>query len=352
MKIAYLLESTALCGGVKVVFSQARELLKRSHSVTIISQDAYPEWLKDSVPFRRHDPLDPVMLSEFDYVIGTFPRQIMRLSSHADIVRKLLHLVQGYEGDCLEGKPFLETIEACYSLPIPKVTVSRRLAHRLGEMFPGRSFYPIGQGVEHEIFYPCEEASLGSSNPVDRIFLIGPLNISIKAIPVGLQAYNFVREKYPSTKLVRISQIDTRQEEEKLVGSISDYYVNVRAKEVGETMRSGSGIFISPSGPGEGFGLPAIEAMASGIPSVLTAIPSYLSFSDPHDYALFVPHNSPEKMAEAVCSLIENKKERMRLIKRGIEVASLYSFERVAKNLETVFSEVSLKKRAGSGDKG
>lgn len=343
MKIAYLLESTSLCGGVKVVFSQAKELLKRGHSVEIISHDAYPDWVEDFVPYRRHDPLDRDVLRQFDCVIATFPKLIMGLSSYPDISKKLLHLVQGYEGDYLEGKGFMSLIEDCYSLPIPKLTISRRLADRLGKMFPGKSFYPIGQGVEHEYFYPSGENAPVPLDPVDRIFLIGPLHISVKDIPVGLNAYNLIKKKYPSVKLVRISQINTRSEEEELVGFIQDYHVNVKPREVGEIMRCGRGILISPSGPGEGFGLPVLEAMATGIPGVLTAIPSYLAFSDPCDYAVFVPHNSPEATARAVCRLMKDEREHMRLSRRGREVASLYSFEKVAENLEAVF----LRSRSG-----
>jgi glycosyltransferase involved in cell wall biosynthesis len=337
MKIAYLLESTSLWGGVKVVFSQARSLLKRGHSVEIISHDEYPTWVDDFVPYRRHDPLDPDVLRQFDCVIATFPKQVLGLFSYPDILEKSLHLVQGYEGDSLEGKPFIRLIEDCYSLPIPKLTVSKRLAERLGKMFPGRSFYPIGQGIEHRFFFPSGENARSSLAPVDRIFLIGPLHNSIKDIPVGLNAYSLIRREYPSVKLVRISQFNTRSEEEDLVGLIEDYHVNVRPREVGEIMRSGRGILISPSGPGEGFGLPALEAMATGIPSVLTAIPSYLALSDPCDYAVFVPHNSSEAMAQAVCRLMKDERGYMRLTRRGREVASLYSFEKVAGNLEAVF---------------
>lgn len=352
MKLAYLLEDTSLCGGVKVVFSQARELLKRGHSVEIISHDAYPAWVEDSVPYRRHDPLDPDILKGFDWVIATFPRLIMGLSSYPAILRKLLHLVQGYEGDYLEGKGFIKLIEDCYSLSIPKLTVSRQLADRLGKMFPRGHFFSIGQGIEHVHFFPSGANDTACLDPVDRIFLIGPLHISIKNIRVGLHAYNFIKEQYPSVKLVRISQVNTRLEEEELVGPIEDYHVNVRPREVGEIMRCGSGIFISPSGPGEGFGLPVLEAMATGIPGVLTSIPSYLAFSDPSDYAVFVPNNSPEAMAEAVCSLMKDDRERMRLMKRGREVASLYSFARVARNLEAVITDVSFTNGIRTTDKG
>jgi glycosyltransferase involved in cell wall biosynthesis len=84
--------------------------------------------------------------------------------------------------------------------------------------------------------------------------------------------------------------------------------------------------------------LPALEALASGLPSVLTRIPSYGSFSDPCDYAAFVPADDAEAMAAGICALVQNGKERERLVRRGLEVASHFSYEKVADKLEACLS--------------
>jgi len=46
MNIAYLLESTGLFGGVKVVLQQADALARRGHRVTVVSPEPAPEWFR------------------------------------------------------------------------------------------------------------------------------------------------------------------------------------------------------------------------------------------------------------------------------------------------------------------
>ena len=59
-------------------------------------------------------------------------------------------------------------------------------------------------------------------------------------------------------------------------------------------------VFISSSLEGEGFGLPAVEALASGVPAILTDISSYGNMDNTHDFACFVPPREPEEIATAV----------------------------------------------------
>jgi len=78
----------------------------------------------------------------------------------------------------------------------------------------------------------------------------------------------------------------------------------------------------------EGFGLPLVEAMASGVPvaaSLGSAIPEVC-----RDAALYFRPESPESMAEKVISVIEDGKLREKLIARGKERARDFSWEKVA----------------------
>lgn len=338
MKVAYLLESTVLCGGVKVVFRQAEALLKRHHHVVVICPEERPPWFDGHVLYERNDPLDRNLLKGYDRIIATTPRLIWSLYRHPEVRKKLWHLVQGYEGDCQETQGFKVLIEDAYSLPVRKITVSKCLADRLGRTFPGRLFFSVGQGLERHYFFPGRDGQRQPTAKVCSIFLVGPLTISVKQIRLGLIAFSKAREYHPFLKLVRIATVDTRSEEEPMVARIKDYHVHLSPREVGEVFRSGNGILLSPSGPGEGFGLPALEAMASGLPTVLSDIPSHRGFSDPCDYAMFVSHDDANAMAMALCQLIEDVYERQRLIKKGLEVAALFSFDKVAEALEGVLS--------------
>jgi glycosyltransferase involved in cell wall biosynthesis len=78
----------------------------------------------------------------------------------------------------------------------------------------------------------------------------------------------------------------------------------------------------------EGFGLPLVEAMASGVPvaaSQTSAIPEIC-----RDAAVYFQPENPESMAEKVLSVIEDEELRKKLVVRGKERARDFSWERAA----------------------
>lgn len=339
-KIAYLLESTCLCGGVKVVFRQAEALMKRGYDVTVISAENYPDWFEGTVAYQKADPFGTINATFWDAVVGTTPRLL--LHHYPTIRQKLLHLVQGYEPDIAELKPYQAMVQEAYALPVLRVTISEAMNRVFCHRYPDQQFISVGQGLETNYFYPRSEVS-GCGQSVDRIFLMGPLSISFKQIYVGLMAFRMIKHRFPNLRLIRISPVDTRAEEELLIGPIDEYHVHVPPREVGNIFRTGNGIFISPSEAEEGFGLPAIEAMACGVPVVLTDILSYRTFATPCDYAEFASGGDSVSLSDAACILINDPVKRDDHVRRGLEVAAQFSYERVAHALEGVFDCVCSK---------
>ncbi len=96
-------------------------------------------------------------------------------------------------------------------------------------------------------------------------------------------------------------------------------------------------IYISSSLEGEGFGLPAVEALASGVPSILTDISTYRNMDAECDFACFVPPRDPEGIAGAVVNLISDTGLRDRCIGRGLEVAANFTLRKTKADLLAFF---------------
>jgi glycosyltransferase involved in cell wall biosynthesis len=87
-------------------------------------------------------------------------------------------------------------------------------------------------------------------------------------------------------------------------------------------------VFVFPSFY-EGFGIPILEAQASGLPVVTSSVSSMPEVAG--EGALFVDPNNPTQIAEAVYKIISDQAVRDRLIALGQENIKKFSWEKCAR---------------------
>lgn len=330
MKIAYILESTGLSGGAKVVFDQAEALTARRHEVVIFAREIPPAWRKAPCPVVQVEgTLTDADWARFNLVLATFVGHVLDLQKS---VPHLIHFTQGYEGDYTNDPAELAIVRAAYDAPVPKVAVSPELARRLSRKHPGRWRWVL-QGIDLSRFRPAPRLP-GKG----RLFVVGPLHLAVKGMPQGLMAADLACRR-AGLRLVRMNQVDQRREEKPFVKA-HEYHIHVPPDRVPDIYRS-CDLFFSPSLPSEGFGLPALEALACGLPCVLTDIPSYRDLADVEDFAVWVPPRDAVAMANGIERLWRDPDLAVRLRKRGPEVAALYGMSRAMDRVEAVLAELA-----------
>ncbi|MGE0684804.1 MAG: glycosyltransferase family 4 protein [Candidatus Binatia bacterium] len=332
MHICYLKEGVPLCGGVKVTFEQAEALQDRGHTVEIVAKGERPDWYDLRVPFTHVDELSPRTIPECDFLIATFWTTVKPAVQSGK--GRPVHLCQGYEGDSAIFAADRPKIEAAYRLPTLTLTVHEPLTRLLRQRF-GKEAHTVGQGINHSVFFPGPERELDGPY---RVLLPGPSEIDWKGILDGLTALKELKKKMP-LRVVRVSQLPCTAAEEEF-GIVDEYHCRLLAHEMAALYRS-CDVMLGPSWSQEGFGLPALEAMACGTPVVLSDIPTFRAFAGGEDWTVFFAERDISAMQKALHRLLSDPLFWLRMRNRGIEIAKHYTFPRVAERIERVLETIA-----------
>lgn len=195
----------------------------------------------------------------------------------------------------------------------------------------------IPHGIDHSLFRPRDRLAARKriGLPLDKkvILHVGDEG-GRKNIPTLIRAFYMLKNRVADAVLVRVGdrREGTRRMIERYGLEESILYTGVLSshKDVAYFYNAADLLFF-PS-VYEGFGIPVLEAMASGCPVVAScraAIPEVVS-----DAGVLVDPMNVEMLAERIREVIEEEDLRQDLIERGLRRASAFSWERHAE--ETV----------------
>ncbi len=326
MNITYLVEDTEQSGGVRVQLVHADALIERGHRVRLVTKGLPLTWRSSQAEWVYVDDFREYDASGEDFVVGTF--WVTVPFAHAIAGDRAVHLCQGYEGAFSAYAPIRDQIDAVYSLPIPKLVVTKSLLEVCRRFSEDVTY--VGQVVEDEFFRPGN----AREHEPPRVLLCGQAQADLRGIPEGYGAVAHARWFHQTLDLIRVSPWAPSREEP--LEAVQEFHVGLTTAEMTRLMHS-CDVLIAPNHREEGFGLPVAEAMASGIPCVVTSIPSYLSFDETHDYALFAPEDNAVELGERLIEVLSDFDLRDGLRKRGREVAEQWRANHVADRLEAFF---------------
>ena len=327
MKIGYLLESTELYGGVQVALLQAEALARRGHRVTVVSPQPAPDWFPlMRAGFERSSFRDSVELAGAQVRVATFWQTVPVALEGAR--GPVFHLCQGYEGQFSFYREQWPQIEAAYRMPTHKLAISQTLR----ALLEARGYGPVvnvGQAFEAQRFSPGP-ARPAADPPV--VLVVGPAEVDVKGVGVALDGLALWRKRGGRFRLRRVAT--TRAGERERLRDLADEYHHGLAPERMPFAYRSSDVFLGASRPEEGFGLPSLEALACGIPVLLSDTPGHREMAG--EAAWYFRDGDPESLAAALPELLAPP-ARTRARELGPAVAAGHDPGNVAQRLEAAF---------------
>ncbi len=200
----------------------------------------------------------------------------------------------------------------------------------------------VPHGIRHDLFKPRDKIKT-------RKILDLPLNKKIvlhvgsenprKNIPTLIKAFaKLQKDGYRNTILLRVGETQTNTH--KLISTLhlDESVLEFGLRDQSELcyLYNAADVLVFPS-LYEGFGLPVIEAMASGCPVIAadrTSLPEVLG-----DAGILCDPLNINELAEAMKMFLGDKELRQKCSQKGLKRAAMYSWERVVKETVKIFKE-------------
>lgn len=312
---------------------QANLMARRGHRVMVASPGPVPDWYPVEGRFQHLPDLSPeraaAELPRADVTVATFWTTI---AAAAAAPGEAVHYCQGFEASYTHNQAEHPAILAAYATPLPAFAVSPHLAELLRVRF-GRPARVVPQPLE-----PFWRASARRSpHAVPRILVPSPFEIDWKGVATALAAVRRLREAGFACRLVRLSQWPLGEAERALLAP-DEYHCRLAPPEVAQLV-AGCDLALCPSWEQEGFGLPALEAMASGVPVIASDVSSFRAFAA--EAARLVPFDDPDAFARAAREVLADPPAWRRMRRAGLCVAARFGEERAGAAAEAALGWVA-----------
>jgi glycosyltransferase involved in cell wall biosynthesis len=355
MKIVWIMPSKRVGGGVKVIFEYGNRLTELGHEVIHVApfeQFPYPqnwlkwielklreyiyyklklgknkpqvskvEWFPLKAKFIEVPDLSVKNIPDADVVIATAWDTVEWVNTYPASKGTKFYFVQHYETWAGPKKQ----VDHTYKLPFKKITIASWLTKLMEEDFGEKVYATINNGINLQQFYNNNKRY----NTPRRIGMLYH-GADWKGVKDGIKAFSIARKIYPDIQLVMFG---VKKEEQKVpIPDFAEFYQNPPQEKIRE-IYSSIDIFVSPSWT-EGFGLPAMEAMACKCAVASTDTGGINDFSIPDKTVLISPPKNPEALAKNIITLLESEKKLKELSEAGFEHVKEFSWDKAAKRFE------------------
>jgi len=367
LSIALLTNHLRFSGGRKQLLEYGKYLEARGHRVDVFAMSAEGELSGLCQPrvvsaFNRHTlpAVDLIVASQPQLVASAVESgqgRVVHFCQGSQVIYLENRIVNGIEPSRLSRSRLLKpwrtrrkhrqwqrkiaSLDAVFRLPSSLVTISPYLKDYLQNRY-NKPVYLCNNGVHREHFFPGTElpaAEFDDERPC-RVVCVGSLDQTVKGIEHSYEAVRLAKSRGCPIHFIHVSPTgDVSQGNKEL--PIDELHVRLNASQMGRLFRS-CDVFVSNSLEGEGFGLPAMEALSCGLNCILSDISSYRGFDESDTFCHFVKQNDAEATAATLWDIVYSSstwREQMR--RQALDVASHYPFEGACQTFAHSLEEIA-----------
>lgn len=352
MRLLFCLPTTALSGGVKVVFEIADRLLDAGESVELFSFAGPPRWCTPRAPFVPVRRLEQAGLVGYDFVLLANAFLIPMVLPLLDGARAIF-FCQDYESfHHAAGASFAEFQAECppmtalYRLPVPIIVTSRAVQRLITERI-GRDSTHVPIAIDKTVFSPRPQRQRGDGPA--RVLMVGNYLMPYKGIADGLEALARLARDMPVQVVLVTQERRGRQLFDDLPFSVEVHYCPSEAQM--PDIIASCDVYCCASWY-EGLGLPALEAFACGVPVVSTQTYGVSDYGvDGVNLLLARPHD-PADLHAKLAMLLRDGGLRDRLRRGGLDtMRSAYDWDTSVRAFRAALTEIDRTYRgAGATD--
>lgn len=303
MRLLFCLPTTALSGGVKVVFEFANRLTERGVSVDIFSYAGPPQWFSLKARLLEARSIEAVPMPEYDFVFLSNAFMIplvLPLVAPAQCVFFCLDYESFHHGKGRQHSDFMTespTFVDIYKLPVPIMAESRPVRQLIRER-TGRDAYYLPMAIDRSIFFPRPPKP---REAVKRIVMVGNYLMPYKGIPDGLEALRLLAAEMPVQLVLITQERRSRTLFDDLPFPIEIHYCPTQDRL--PEIYTSCDVYCCTSWY-EGLGLPAIECFRCGVPVVSTRTYGVLDYGVDSENLLLASPNDPPDLCDKLRRLL------------------------------------------------
>ncbi len=367
MIINFVLWGTGKGGGLRVLMEVAYGLAKRGHKINMIALNEPHYWFKihknmkliylekksliwvpffgkRSVSFLINKILNlvkyPYELNRIQYLSENIPPADATIATFYPTAYStmiggkgnLFYYIQHNE-ELWSLEKSTELAKSTYFLPLKPIVVSKWLKDFVYETTGNESIH-VGNAVDQSTFKP-------SANKNKKLLLGFIRGLDWKGDKELLEAFKIIQKEIPNIgfriigrmknikkafrdseiKLNNLELISPIENDLKLARLYSESYLLLYAAHL------------------EGYGLPPLEAMACGTPSVIADSGGINDFAKDNFNCLIVPIKSSEKLAKSAIKLLNDENLYHKLRDQSLITGKKFTWEKVVNKVEKALKE-------------